>query len=46
MKESEKIKKFKVLANFTYDKFYNRGDAIELSDKKVIQVLINNKFIA
>lgn len=46
MAEKEvKTKTFVVKKEFTADKLYRVGSKIELSDKKVIEKLISNKFI-
>lgn len=46
MAEKEiKTKSFVVKKEFTMDKLYRVGSKIELSDKKVIDKLISNKFI-
>lgn len=47
MEEKKVIKKvaYKVKKEFTYDKLYPIGSIIELSDKKLTEKLINNKFI-
>lgn len=40
-----KVKKFKVIKEFTMDKSYRVGSIIELTDKKTIEKLTSNKFI-
>lgn len=46
MAEKEvKTKLFKVTKEFTLDKLYRVSSCIELSDKKIIEKLISNKFI-
>lgn len=46
MAEKEiKTKTFQVKKEITMDKLYRVGSKIELSDKKVIEKLISNKFI-
>jgi hypothetical protein len=47
MAEEKTIKKqsFKVIKQFTFDKIYNVGSIIELSDKKTINNLISNNLI-
>ena len=47
MSEVKTIKKqsFKVIKQITFDKIYNVGSIIELSDKKTINNLISNKLI-
>lgn len=46
MAEKEQKKQtFKVAKEFTMDKLYRVGSVIELTDKKVIEKLISNKFI-
>jgi len=36
---------FTVIKPFTFDKYYNKGEVITLHTKKLINRLINNKYI-
>ena len=36
---------FKVIKPFTFDKYYNKGEVINLHTQKLIKRLINNKYI-
>jgi len=36
---------FKVIKPFTFDKYYNKGEVINLHTKQLIKRLINNKYI-
>jgi hypothetical protein len=36
---------FKIIKPFTFDKYYNKGEVINLYTKQLIKRLINNKYI-
>jgi hypothetical protein len=44
-KEKKPAKRFIVLKDFTFDKYYRKGQVFETENAKALKELITNKFI-